>query len=170
MNPPGFFDLLLARDPRKLTGFPDLPLEKALADLKELATAWEESRKNPAPAASAEAMSGALSLLATNVWRARSKIIDPGTGQPRDEMRRVHRHVEGALEAFSQMGVRLNDWLNEPYDAGLPVKVLSFQPTPGLTRDTIVEVVRPAVFWEDRLLQSGEVVVGVPEHPTPASP
>jgi hypothetical protein len=56
----------------------------------------------------------------------------------------------------------MNDWVNQPYDTGLPVKVLSFQPTPGLDRDTVIETVRPTVIWKDRLLQSGEVIVGTP--------
>ena len=63
---------------------------------------------------------------------------------------------------LKQMGLTMNDWVNQPYDAGLPVKVLTFQPTPGLDRDTILETVRPTVIWKDRLLQSGEVIVGTP--------
>jgi hypothetical protein len=63
------------------------------------------------------------------------------------------------------MGLTMNDWVNQPYDAGLPVKVLTFQPTPGLSRDTILEAVRPTVIWKDRLLQLGEVIVGIPVNP-----
>jgi hypothetical protein len=60
------------------------------------------------------------------------------------------------------MGVVIRDQLNEPYDPGLPVNVLTFQPMPGLTRDTIIEVVRPTIIWQERVLQIGEVVVGTP--------
>jgi hypothetical protein len=121
------------------------------------------------PAEDAEALAAALGTLATQVWRARSRIIDPATGEPREEMKRVHRHVEGALEVLKQLGLTMNDWVNQPYDAGLPVKVLTFQPTPGLARDTILEAVRPTVIWKDRLLQMGEVVVGIPVSPEDGS-
>ena len=66
---------------------------------------------------------------------------------------------------LKQMGLTINDWVNQPYDAGLPVKVLTFQPAPGVDRDIILETVRPTVMWRDRLVQLGEVVVGTPVNP-----
>lgn len=195
---------IMARDPRKLVRFPDVPLDQALLALQQLETNLQELKALPpppppapresmppvvpvaapepapiaevpatlvAPAATVdlEAMSGSLTALATQVWRARVRIIDPETGEPREEMRRIHRHVEGAFEAFSQLGLTINDWVNQPYDAGLPVKVLTFQPTPDLQRDTVLEAVRPTVIWKDRLLQMGEVIVGTPQN-TEAKP
>ena len=168
---------ILARDPRKTVRFPEAPVDEALAALRQLQAALANPTPAPTPVAreeprapasepeEAEALSTALGGLATQVWRARSRIIDPVTGEPREEMKRVHRHVEGALDVLKQMGLTMNDWVNQPYDAGLPVKVLTFQPTPGLTRDTILEAVRPTVIWKDRLLQLGEVVVGIPVNP-----
>jgi hypothetical protein len=106
-----------------------------------------------------------LAGLATQVWRARNRIIDPATGEPREEMKRIHRHIEGAYETFSQMGLALNDWVGQPYDPGLPVKVLTFQPSPGVTRDTVLEAVRPTIIWKEQLVQMGEVIVAIPETP-----
>ena len=178
MNDPGMLQLLMANEPKKLARLPEAPLEKALAEVEAL-------RRNPPPAAvppvpilPAEAtgptvptdhtnpLDGALAALATNIWRAQAKMLDPKTGEPREETRRLYRHIEGALEAFTTMGLRLSDWIGQPYDSGLPLKVLSFEPTPDLVRDTVVEAVRPAIFWQDRLLQVGEVIVGIP--PTPS--
>jgi hypothetical protein len=163
-QPPGLWAQIFARDPRTLVRFPDLPIDAALAELAEL------SGMPAAPLAPAAAPAGAenenlpqaLSSLATHLWRAKGKLVDPATGEPREESRRVYRHVEAALETFSQLGVTMNDWLNQPYDPGLPVKVLTFQPTPELTRDTVVEATRPTVMWNDRLLQLAEVIVGIP--------
>jgi hypothetical protein len=67
------------------------------------------------------------------------------------------------------MGITLNDWIGQPYDPGLPVKVLTFQPAEGVVRDTVIEAVRPTVIWRDRLLQLGEVVVGIPINPEKTS-
>ncbi len=201
MSNPGFFALLLAREPRKLARFPDLPLDAALAEYRALEAglsgappsansssplAGTSSGTNPArahtasplpavsstiptPAAAqaaavdpSEALGSSLCALTTQVWRTKAKMIDQATGEPKEEMRRVYRHVEGALENLAQMGVTMNDWINQPYDPGLPVKVLTFQPTPGVHRDTVVEAVRPTVIWNDKILQLGEVVVGIP--------
>lgn len=96
--------------------------------------------------------------LATHVWRARNRL---GAAPP-EVARRTLRHLDAATETLRELAVTSKDWLNEPYDPGLPLKVISFQPTEGLARDTIIEIVRPAVFWRQRLVQSGEVVVGRP--------
>ena len=174
---------IFARDPRKDVRFPDVPLDQALAALQQMEAALQELRSAPpaqpvavpleamppvvpvpAAASGLEELSGSLAGLATQVWRARNRIIDPETGEPREEMRRIHRHIEGAFDAFSQMGLTINDWTKQPYDAGLPVKVLTFQPTPDLQRDTVLEAVRPTVMWKDQLLQMGEVIVGIPSN------
>jgi hypothetical protein len=129
------------------------------ADTTSSPAAPEASVPAPLPG---EELSSFLCRLATHVWRAKSKMIDPATGAARDDMKRVYRHIEGAVETLGQSGVVLQDWLNQGYDVGLPVKVLSYQPTPGLTRDTILETLRPAVIWNGRMLQLGEVIVGTP--------
>jgi hypothetical protein len=161
---------IFARDPRKQVHFPELPVDEALNALHRLQTALHAEQEPPAASGIAprpeaenpDEFSPALGGLATQVWRAIGKTVDPATGKPREEMKRVHRHIEGALDMLKQMGLTMNDWVNQPYDTGLPVKVLSFQPTPGLDRDTVIETVRPTVIWKDRLLQSGEVIVGTP--------
>lgn len=161
---------ILARDPRKQVRFPDIPVDEALAALRQLEEALDGQRTPPPAVAesgpggqdAAEDLSAALGVLATHVWRAIGKTVDPATGEPREEMRRVHRHIEGALDVLKEMGLTIRDWADQPYDAGLPVKVLAFQPAPGVDRDTILETVRPTVMWRDRLVQLGEVVVGTP--------
>lgn len=180
----------LATDPRKLARFPEVPIDRALADWQRLAsapaagpapsaaaaspavsappasTAVAAQPPSPAPATAPAAAAPevapssefgpAFAELATHVWRARNRL---GSAPP-EVARRSLRHLEAAIETLRQLEVTSKDWLNEPYDPGLPLKVISFQPTAGLVRDTIIEVVRPAVFWQNRLMQSGEVVVG----------
>ncbi len=166
--PATFLQQLLARDPRKLARFPDPAIDQALTAWRALSETIATPVAAPAPAAPSAAtaasdaagLDGPLADLATHVWRARHRLQD--NAQPADVVRRSGRHIDAAVEAFAQLELTLKDWLNEPYDPGLPVKVLTFQPTPGLSRDTIVEAIRPAVLWRGRLLQSGEVVVGVP--------
>ncbi|MFT3829235.1 MAG: hypothetical protein QM691_05950 [Opitutaceae bacterium] len=178
MNDPGMLQLLMATEPRKLARLPEAPLDKALAEVQALKDAPPPAPVPPepippaaatgpaAPVEPANPHDEALAALATHVWRAKMRMLDAKTGEPREETRRLYRHIEGAMEAFGALGVRLSDWLDQPYDAGLPVKVLSFQPTPELVRDTVIEAVRPAVFWQDRLLQVGEVIVGIPATPS----
>lgn len=154
---------LLARDPRREVDFPEAPLAAAMAELVALQQpAPAEATPSNAGSADTERMMALLCQVATHVWRAKFRMVDPVTGEPKDETRRLYRHVEGAMEVFAQMGLMINDLINQRYDAGLPIKVLTFQPTPNLLHDTIIEVVRPSIIYQDRLLQMGEVVVGVP--------
>lgn len=137
------------------------------------ATATQVATPEPAPVAATPAVAAtaapveaavapdfgpAFADLATHVWRARNRI---GAAPP-EVTRRALRHLDAAMETLRDLDVTSKDWLNEPYDPGLPLKVISFQPAAGLVRDTVIEVVRPAVFWRQRLVQSGEVVVGRP--------
>ena len=166
MPTPKISTLLLAKDPRALVRFPDAPVDAAMAEWSAFQDSMSAPKESAVPDQAAareiEAMMTSLCQVATNIWRAKTKMVDPVTQEPKEETRRLYRHVEGAMEGFAQMGLQINDLLNQPYDAGLPVKVLTYQPTPGVTRDTIIEVVRPSVLWKDRLLQVGEVVVGIP--------
>ena len=132
---------------------------------KKVSSLPSESVPTPAPAAgidSSSALSGSIASIVTNLWRAKAKMVEADTGEPKEETRRIYRHVEGALETFQQLGVTITEMLNQPYDAGLPVKVLTFQPAPDIQRDTILEVIRPTIIWKDTLLQMGEIIVGIP--------
>lgn len=107
----------------------------------------------------------AFSTIATNAWRLRNKMIDVESGEPKDEMRRVCRHVEAILDALSHIGVEVKDMKDRAYDTGMALKVITFEKTPGLTREKIVETIRPTVTFQGSLIQIGEVIVGTPEAP-----
>lgn len=173
---------IFARDPRKLVRFPEFSVDSALEELQQLQerlsapfAATAETAPAPvsttvAPTSLPDNLKQSLCSLVTHVWRAKGKLVDVATGEPKEETRRAYRHVEAALETFAQMDLTLSDWIDQPYDPGLPVKVLTFQPMSGIMRDTVVEAVRPTVIWKDQLLQLGEVVVGIPaqtENPQP---
>ncbi len=172
--PPSIPEQLRARDPRLTASFPLIPVDNALGEWRRLATTSATlTPSSPAPAQEASSSSdpdhsGPICELATHLWRARHRLNDNAT--PGDANRRAVRHIDSATDTLRQLDVTLKDWLNEPYDPGLPLKVLTFQPTPGISRDTVVEVLRPAILWQGRLLQSGEVVVGTPLPQTSANP
>jgi hypothetical protein len=111
----------------------------------------------------------ALAAIATNAWRAKKKMLDLETGEPKDDMRRVYRHVEAILDALSESGVEIMDPCGQAYDTGLPVRVVSSEEREGLRREEIVETLRPAVRRQGKTLQQCEVVLGVPKPPTTAT-
>lgn len=99
----------------------------------------------------------------TGLWRMRQKMLDSETKEPLEEMRRVFRHFESVWDAFIQAGVEIQDHTNEVYDSGLALRVIAFQPTPGIEREIITETIRPSIYFRKTPVQIGEVVVATPD-------
>jgi hypothetical protein len=106
-----------------------------------------------------------LGELGTHLLRLRHKLVDRQTKQPVEETRRIYRHLESAWDTLAQAGVEIRDHTGEPFpENGVSsLKTLAFQPTAGIDRETVVETVRPTVYFRDKIIQIGEVVVAVPE-------
>jgi hypothetical protein len=105
----------------------------------------------------------AFANIATSAWRAKTKMVDSDTGETKEEMKRVYRHIEAIFESLSQIGVETIDPVGRVYDSGMALKVVTFEPTPGLSSEEIKETIKPSVAWQGRLIQIGEVIVGTPQ-------
>lgn len=114
------------------------------------------------PSSPADDLAPLLASLGTNLWRLRSRMLEPGGGKPRDEFRRLYRHVEALWDTLSGAGLNIVDHTDAPFDSGLSLKVISFEPQAGLARETVIETLRPTIFLRDRRIQVGEVIVGKP--------
>jgi hypothetical protein len=99
----------------------------------------------------------------TGLWRLRQKMIEPGTDRPLDEMRRAYRHFESVWDALTQAGVQIQDHTDAPYDSGMSLKVIAFQPMPGLRREKVIETIKPTIYYKEQPIQMGEVIVGTPD-------
>lgn len=102
--------------------------------------------------------------IATNAWKAKGKMLD-ASGEVREEMKRVFRHIEGVLESLRELGLDVKDHTGDIFDYGLPLKLVTTQPTPGITREMVVETIRPTIYWERQMIQAGEVVIATPLSP-----
>jgi len=108
-----------------------------------------------------------LSGLATHAWKLRGRVIDPQTKEPRDEIkkedvRKMVRHVEAMFEALTALNVEVRDRTGETFDYGLPDKIVASNPQAGLTKELIVETIRPTIYWMNHIAQTGEVVIATP--------
>jgi hypothetical protein len=104
-----------------------------------------------------------LSIIATNAWRARKKMVNNENGEVKDEMKRVFRNIEAIFDALSEIGIDISDMQGRVYDPGMALKVISFEPSLGLSKEEIIETVQPTIAWKGKLIQLGEVIVGTPE-------
>lgn len=100
--------------------------------------------------------------IATHAWRAKGRIVDPDTGEPKEGLERIYRHIEGILQALEEDSVSIKDYAGGIYDTGMAVKALAFEPTPGINREMVKETIRPTIIFNNQVLQLGEVIVGTP--------
>jgi hypothetical protein len=113
-----------------------------------------------------ESVARALIALATNAWRIHVKLADSGQ-EPRghlgkDEIKKVNRYCDAMFESLSGIGMEVKDRTGDAFDYGLPEKVVTAQPQPGLTREVIIETIKPTIYWNMQIAQPGEVVIGTP--------
>jgi hypothetical protein len=110
----------------------------------------------------ADALSKALAAIATNAWKARSKMVNELSGEPREEMKRVYGHIQRILDSITELGLEIEDRTGEPFHYGLPLKVVTARPTPGIKREQVAETIKPTIYWRTRIIQIGEVVIATP--------
>ena len=70
-----------------------------------------------------------LGHIATNAWRAKVKMVDAETGEAKQEMQRVYRHIEAIFESLKGIGIETIDPTGRTYDSGMALKVVSFEQT-----------------------------------------
>jgi len=107
----------------------------------------------------------ALVSIATNAWRAKVKMVDATTGEVLEEMKRVDRHIEAIYRSLAEVGIVIRDHTGDAYDEGQPMKVVASKPTPGLDKKRVSETLLPSIFWNNRLVQNGEIEIATPASP-----
>ena len=109
-----------------------------------------------------------LTEVTTNLWRLKQKMLQPGTEQPLEEMRSAYRSFEAAWNALMEAGIEVLDHTGSPFNSGMLLRVLAFQPTAGIAQETVIETIRPSIYYQQQNIQQGEVIVGTPELATHA--
>ena len=137
-------------------------LIKQLVETQDTLMAELEKTRVSASPNSCQALESGLAVIVTNAWKARAKMMHGDTGEPREEMRRIYRHIETMFDAFQQMGLRLKDHTGDEFDYGLPLTVITTEPTPGLAKERVIETIKPTIYWHETIIQLGEVVIATP--------
>jgi hypothetical protein len=96
------------------------------------------------------------------VWRLRRRVVDPSSGKPREEMRKLARHVESLSDALVSFGVDVQDHTNQAFVTGLDLDVIAFEPSGAVQREIVVETVLPSIYLGNTKLQTGKIIVATP--------
>jgi hypothetical protein len=100
--------------------------------------------------------------IATNTWKARRRLIDPVSGEVGEEMKRLNADIERIQRCLEELGVVIEDHTNQPFDYGLPWKVVATKPTTGIQKEMVTETLRPTIRWHDQIIQHAEVEIATP--------
>jgi hypothetical protein len=139
-----------------------------LSAFEKLITIREADKNSERETLSTEAIKNQFQFLGeigTGLWRLKKKMVQPGTDMPFDEMRKAYRHFESVWDALQEAGIEIQDHTETPYDPGMSLKVIAFQPVKGIDREKVIETVKPSIYYKNHLLRMGEVIVGTVETP-----
>ncbi len=89
-------------------------------------------------------------------------MTDRATKEVREEHRPLTRHVTAILDTLEGLGLTLRDRESEVYDYGLPEKVVAAERSAAVNRETVVETIRPTLFFRNQLIKAGEIIIALP--------
>ena len=147
------------------------PQEFRISDLKylELTESLEvltDSLKHPSISLqmiseSEEELIDMAADIGTLVWRVQRRLS--AMGQLSKELKRISRDIESARNALSQRDIEIKDHTGQDYMTGMALRVIAAQPLPELIKKQIIETLKPTIYYKGKIVQMGEVVIGVPE-------
>ncbi|MGA8849526.1 MAG: hypothetical protein WB564_06875 [Dehalococcoidia bacterium] len=104
----------------------------------------------------------------TLVWRIQQRLA--AIGELPKPLQKLSRDVERTWDALTQGGIEIKDHTGGDYESGMALRVIASQSVTGLTRRQIIETLKPTIYYKDRIIQMGEVIVGLPEKTETSKP
>jgi hypothetical protein len=102
--------------------------------------------------------------MANAIWALQQKSCDPTTSERKEEFRPLTRYIERLSECLGEIGLTVQSHTNQAFDSGQSLEVIAFQPTAGITREIVIETIRPTVYLKGHRVQVGQVIVATPEN------
>ena len=111
-----------------------------------------------------------LIAIITYIWRIEDRVIDKHTQEPKDslpaeEVKKLSKYTEQIIDKLKSMGFEIKDRVGEQFDYGLPENVVATKPQPGLAHETVIETLMPTIYFQNKTIQRGEIVIATPETP-----
>ena len=95
------------------------------------------------------------------MWRLEKRLKKLHEEKPELDLGAFFDQTERVRDLFMRDGFVIKDYLEEGYKEGISLQVLHFEDDPSLPPGVakIVETVRPTIFYNDKVIFHGEVVV-----------
>ncbi|MCX4094124.1 hypothetical protein [Nocardia sp. alder85J] len=101
----------------------------------------------------------ALAEAATNLWRAERKLR---SADQSNAVRQAGRYLARCRTALAEAALEIQDYDGERFHPGRDLDVLDYQEDREVAAETVISTVRPTVYFRDKHIQRGQVIVGYP--------
>lgn len=104
-------------------------------------------------------------IIGTKVWRLRNEIIKQADGPQTTSLRYATTYLNALWEQLSDTGIEIRDHTGEavPRTGVYMLKIVAHQPMDGIRHQRVIETLKPTIYFNEKILQIGEVVVGTPK-------
>ena len=153
---------------------PEPDFNKPLDIVKELAIGPTEAARGEGPKTRstkpAEALQAACAeetlAIVINAWKIKSRMTDALSKElkaelAKDDVKKISRYLESIFDSFARLGIEIIDRTGESFDYGLPEKVVTAKPQDGISKELVLETLRPTIKWNNQIYP-GEVEIATP--------
>lgn len=100
--------------------------------------------------------------VADALWKADTRWCkaDPATHD--GPLKHLGRNLDSGLLALHAAGFEIKDHTEDRYVEGSRYEVMAFQPVDGMVYPTVIETIKPTIYFMERLIRPGQVIVGKP--------
>lgn len=74
-------------------------------------------------------------------------------------LKNLSKKYDRVLKSLRKNGFQIVEFDGKKFNDGMSIKVLGYDSKPGVEEDTIIETVKPTIFFNDKEYLKGEVIV-----------
>jgi len=168
--------------PNGIPGFPGLAMP-VLSGGTSVASASPQQPPRPDVRPDENVFIKAMRDIATAAWKLKGIVFKPGTDElatlDAAQLADIGYYAERLYNSLAALGVTVLDFTGQPFHAGMPVKVISAKPVPGLEQEIVFQTLLPTLGFKTGEFYPGNVITlkredeevsGAQEPSTPPTP
>ncbi len=147
-------------------GKPNWPDEQQIKEafLAGLAARQHQREPRRAEPSGADAYEKALASIATNAWKARTRLKNSRTGEDSGVLNRLNIDLDKIWDVLvDELKMEIIDHTGNDFDYGMVLRVVTTQPMAGIKKERVIQTLKPTINWRSKNIQIGEVVIAEPQ-------
>lgn len=101
-----------------------------------------------------------LKDVGNGLWRIQNRLST--IENPSREVGSALRFLEATIDSMNQAGIEIQGHTGEVITGGEALKIISYEIHDHVSQDQVIETIKPTIYFKEKIVQLGEVVVGKP--------